>query len=135
MSKVSREVAVEEFKKWADFKRLKNSKLEALKDCQDEIIESICEGILILKDNFEFEQNLNFPIGKDSDVNTISKLIHKPRLNVGVINANMKGIKNTDIDGRLAGYICAVTGEPSGIIKALDTTDYSLALCIAQYFL
>ena len=51
------------------------------------------------------------------------------------INAKMKGVKSGDSDGRIVGYIAALTDQPSGIITSLDTEDNSLAQQIVAFFL
>ena len=132
--KVTKELAQEEFEKWATAKKIKQSARDSYKSIEEKIVESISEGILILNENLEWEHTLEFPI-EGAGITSTSLLTYKLRLSTGVLNVAFKGIKPDESDERLVAMIAALTGEPKGIIKALDTsTDYSLASCIATYF-
>ena len=134
MSKVTKELAQIEFNKWATAKKIKESSRESYKVIEEKIIEAICEGILILNDKLEWEHTLEFPI-EGEGIKSTSILTYKLRIATGVLNVAFKGIKPDESDERLVAMIAALTGEPKGIIKALDTsTDYSIASCIATYF-
>jgi hypothetical protein len=132
--KVSKELAQEEFEKWAIAKKIKQSVRDSYKSIEEKIVESISEGILILNENLEWEHTLEFPI-EGAGITSTSLLTYKLRLATGVLNVAFKGIKPDESDERLVAMIACLTGEPKGIIKALDSsTDYSLASCIATYF-
>ena len=62
-------------------------------------------------------------------------LVFKPRLTVGQINAKMKGVKASDVDGRLVGYIAALTAQNTGVIAKLDAEDNKVAQSIVMFFL
>ena len=75
--------------------------------------------------------NLSWPIG---DGGKINKLVFKPRLTVGEIHNNLKGIKSNDTDARIYAYIAALTDQPIGVIRSLDTEDYRVASSIVVFF-
>jgi len=132
MGKVTREIAVAEFEKWTSYKRLPKNKLEdeVTKRCAEEMIAEIEEGTLSLNEAFEWEYDLKFPI----DNTNITKLVFKPRISQGVLDARYKKIEAKDFGGRLIATISALTGENEGTIRCLDTSDSSLCNAIVSYF-
>jgi hypothetical protein len=47
----------------------------------------------------------------------------------------MNGVKPSDAEGRLLGYIAALTGQARAILEELDTADKKIAMSIAIFFL
>ena len=130
--KVVKEVAVEEIEKWLDYKKVSELKRENLKENINSLVSAISEGTLIVTEKNELEQTLNFPF--EGDVVT-NKFTYKPRLTIKEVNNKMTGIKPGDADGRVTGYISALTMQPIELIKKMDTEDYSVAQNIAIFFL
>jgi hypothetical protein len=64
----------------------------------------------------------------------LEKLKYPARINVGKLNAKLRGVKSDDLSGRVLAYVTALTDESNGIIKALDTADYTIASSVATYF-
>lgn len=136
MAKIPLQTAQAEVDKWLDFKKVKDQKRENNKEQIELIVDAMCEGTLELDDKtLVFTHHLSFPLGSSDKEATITKLTYKPRLMVRDINAKMKGVKSGDSDGRIVGYIAALTDQPSGIITSLDTEDNSLAQQIVAFFL
>ena len=136
MAKIPLETAQAEVDKWLDFKKVKDQKRENNKEQIELIVDAICEGTLVLDEKtLVFTHKLSFPLGSSDKEGTIKELTYKPRLMVRDINAKMKGVKAGDSDGRIVGYIAALTDQPSGIITSLDTEDNSLAQQIVAFFL
>lgn len=135
MDKVGLEVAEKEFKKWAEFKKIRGSKLEANEEHQDIIIDEIVEGNIFLTENYEFNYTLKFPITDSSGNEALSFLIFKPRVSVRDINSKMQGVKSTDGDARLLAYVAAITNQNSKLLNKLDLSDYSVCQAIIMYFL
>jgi hypothetical protein len=129
MATLTREIAVSELKKWHEAKKISQSKLDSLKDCEEDLINAIMEGHLIVTEENTLKQILKFSIQETKELN------FKLRLTINELNGMTKGLKPTDLDGKLMAYACAITGEPLGVIKALDTVDYSIVSCIVTYFL
>ena len=128
-TKVPFETATAEFEKWLNAKQVSKKRRENLADMEEEIIDAIMEGNLVLNKDIEFIQHLNFPNSK------VSELKFQTRIQVGMINAKLRGIQANDVNGRLEAYISALTGEPVSLVKTLDSSDFAIASCIATYFL
>lgn len=132
--KIPLSTAEAEIEKWLDFKKVKERKRENLKENIDYMIDSICDGSLILRDDMHLVQKLSFPMKAD-DKDSITELVYKPRLQLREINVKMKGLKPTDADGRIVGYTRALTDQPAAVITNLDTEDNTLAQHITGFFL
>lgn len=130
-TKVNRETAVEELNKWLDAKRITGNKRKSNEEIEEELIDAIEDGWLVLNDDFTFTQRLKFPIQGTTEIN---ELKHAFRVKVGELNAKLRGVKTDDIVGRVLTYVSVLTDQPKGIIGALDTADYSVASSIATYF-
>lgn len=131
---VSLEVAEKEVGKWLDHKRVKQSTREekTTKESIEELVGAVMDGDLTLGEDFSWQHHLNFPLGKNEDVKTLS---YKPRLGVGTTHRHLEGVKSGDADGRLLAYVAALTNKPKSILKTMDTVDYGIARGIAVFFL
>ena len=134
MSKISKEVAQQEFNKWAEAKKISDTKRESNKDCEEEILNAIMEGHLTLTEENEWKYKLKFHLGK-GEMNIVNELTFKLRLTINELNSVSKGLKPSDVEGKLIAYLSAITGESIGLLKTLDTVDYSTVSCIVAYFL
>ena len=130
--KVSQEQAQLEVEKWLDMKRVSPKKRETYADAIESLVDAVVFGQLVLTDDLHFVQTLDVPTEGDAPV---TELKFKPRLKVGEVHSQMNGVKSGDADGRVTALIAALTGKPKGVVKALDTTDYSVAQNIALFFL
>lgn len=134
--KVSRETAKKEVESYLDYKKVKARKRENLAPQIELFEDAIMDGSLVLDpDKFVFTHTLAFPLTNAKGDITVRQLNYKPRLDVKEINSKMKGIKANDADGRVVGYISALTGQPSEILTRLDSEDNSLAQGFATFFL
>lgn len=134
MEKITRDVAEAEVTKWLDKKKITASTRERNEDYIETIVDYVMDGTLILEDDFKWTHNLLFPIESDSKA-TIESISYKPRLTDNDTRPKMAGVKAGDADGRLTGYICALTGQARGVISALDSQDKKIAMAIAIFFL
>jgi hypothetical protein len=132
MQKVSPEIAKEEIEKWLDYKKVSQSKRDSFAENLKALEEAIIEGSLVLNENFEFVQDLKFPIGEE--VRT-TQLVFKPRLKESTLAVHTTGLKIDDFYGRLYATVAALTGKPRDLIKSLDTEDYSIGKNIAFFFI
>lgn len=131
MKAVSKEIAKREVLEWLDFKRVRESKREALKNDIETLTLAFEDGLMSLnEDTKEINFQLSFKIGDSVDV-----LKFKPRLTVGELHNHLANVKSGDIDGRIIAYISALTEMNSGLIRSMDTEDLSLASAIAYFFL
>lgn len=131
-SVVSEDQARREIAQWLDVKRVSARKREQYKDQEDVLTEAIMAGDLVVGDN-GLELNLLFPT---NDGEGVKVLKFKNRLTVGERQATTKGVAANDSEGRLIAYIAALTDQPVGVIKKLESgEDYERASSIAVYFL
>lgn len=130
---VAREVAEEEISAWLDYKKVGARKRSDYADQIDTLINAVADGDLVYDDERHLlRQKLKFPIGEDA---TISEFEYMPRLRVGAVHSHLQGVKATDADGRVLAYVAALTGQAKGVIKAIDTEDYTVASSIVVFFL
>lgn len=134
--KVTVEVAEKEVDLWLDYKRVKSKKRENLAPQIEVLVDGIVDGSLVLDhQSFVFKQILLFPLKNSKGDVTVASISYKPRLNVKQINAKMKGVKPTDADARVVGYIAALTDEATEVLTHLDSEDNSIAQAFATFFL
>ena len=135
MEKVARPAAELEFNSWLDFKRVKESKRVENQQFGEQIINCISDGTITIDEaTQQMTVKLDFPLTDDQGNETVAELVVKPRLTVQELNAKLNGVKGNAMDMQPA-YIAAMTGKPIGLIKKLDTQDYSLLINIVVYFL
>jgi hypothetical protein len=131
MGKVSREIAIQDFERWFESKKLPQTKrggdMEAV---ENEIIEAIVDGRIVVNDDMTLTQVLNFAVndGKTDKFN----FVH--RIPTGVLQAKTAYVKKDDAQGKMTATIAALTNEVGGTIRLLDSSDFSLSSCIAAYF-
>jgi len=133
MAKVAKEVAKAAFEKWLDFKKISAEKRESSKEFENTIISGICSGELILNENHTIDYKVN--LESDSGEIIVDKLTFKPRIRVKDLNAKMQGLKADDAEGRVVGYVAAVTGQNRGVIANLYIDQYAICQSIVMYFL
>ncbi len=129
---ISIDVAEKDTNKWLDAKRVSSSNREVHKDHVEVITDAIVDGILTLKEDNSFSHKLLFPIEGDSSLDTLD---YKSRLKISTVHSHLKGVKGGDADGRILAYVSALTSKPAGVIRALDTQDYSISQAIVVFFL
>lgn len=132
MSKIPKETATGEVTTWLDHKKVSENKRELQKDTIDTLVDAICDGLLVVREDKILELTLKFPLDGEIPKKTLE---FKPRINAGTVQKHLQGVKASDIDGRLTAYICALTGEPKSVIGKLDTEDVGIANAIAVFFL
>lgn len=133
MSAVSLEVAEKDVNSWLNYKKLSTAKKEDKKDAIKKLIALIAEGKITLDpDTFILKHELCFEVGETAK---IQKLEYKPRINVGELQNNLRGVDvMEDMTGYMVAYGAALTGQPKGIIKLLDTEDFTVVQTIAGFF-
>ena len=135
MEKVNLDQAKKEVNKWLDFKKVDQEKREENADNIDALAKAISVGYLVLDKDFNFIQELKFPI-EDSDGQPVqTQLKFKPRLKMGDIQNKTQNLKAGDTFALITAYICALTNINSGIIKLMDSEDYKIAQSVVIFFL
>lgn len=128
--KLSREVAEQEVNAWLDFKKVRDRKRESSEDSIESLVYGFMDGDLVMdSESKEITLKLQFPIG-----GSINELKFKPRLRLNDVHSHLKNVKSSDVDGRILAYVCALTGQNSGIISNMDSEDYSIAQSLAVFF-
>jgi hypothetical protein len=133
MQKVSEEIAIQDFERWFESKRLPETKRrDEFIGIEKEMIEGICDGSLIVNDDFTITLKLAFPLSEPNEVSEL-KFVH--RMATGVLQSKTAYVKDPkDQAGKLTATIAALTGQVGGIIRALDPVDFGKAGCVASYF-
>ena len=129
-----KEVAEKEVISWLDKKKVLKSEREDKEESIKLLIECVCEGILVLEDNFNWTHKLQYPLEADGKV-TMQELTYLSRINDKLMEPNLKGIKMGDGDGRFNALIATLTKQPKAIIASLDTADKKIAMAIGIFFL
>lgn len=133
---VNKEVAINDINDWLDAKKVSQKKRATQVEQIENLVSEVEEGNLAYdSDSKVLSYKLKFPLEDESGSYTLSNLDFKYRLTSNDLAPYLKGVKPTDADGRLAAYICALTGKAGGYIKKLDTEDLSVAQSIAVFFL
>lgn len=133
MSKVTIEVAEDEINSWLDKKKILPGLRDARREHINQLVECIQEGVLELNnETFELTHNLLEPFGNEQKT---TKLVYKPRLNDKLLQPWLKGVKGDDAEGRMLGYVAALTNTNRLLLELMDTADKRIAMAIAIFFL
>lgn len=135
MEKVSKDFAEKEVNRFLDFKKVGKLKREDNFDGVNTLVDAVMCGDIEIDENCIITHKLQFPITNDEGEITVRELVYQPRLRVDKIQSSMKGVKANDADGRILAYINAITDKPKGILRHLESTDYSICQGIAVFFL
>lgn len=130
-SKVPFEIAESEINSWLDYKKIDELQRESQEDQIKSLISFVQSGYLELNEDKTFTHKLKFPVGENE---TTTELKYKARLTEREISQKLHGVKSDDGDGRLLAHVQALTGQPKGIIAALDKEDFKIARAIAVFF-
>jgi len=134
MSKVTIEIAEAEIESWLDKKKILPGLRDARREHINQLVECIQEGVLELNtETFEFTHNLLEPFGSGEKLT--SQLVYKPRLNDKQLQPWMKGVRGDDAEGRMLGYVAALTNTNRLLLELMDTADKRISMAIAIFFL
>ena len=135
MARVKKEQAIKEVHAWLDIKKTKPYKREEMVDSIDLLAESISAGELKFDpETGIIHHELLFPVEDNEGMVITNSLTYKPRLKVHEVQNKLQKVKSNDIQGMIAVYVSAITGEAIGIIKNLDSEDYRISQAIAGFF-
>ena len=124
--------AVKEVDGWLLKIKATDSQKESYKANIERLVEAVEDGALTIDEaTGVITHTLKFPFGEEM---TINSLTYKTRLKVKDVNNAQRGIKNDDGDGRVLGYIVALTGQAREILRNMDVADYQIAESIAPFF-
>ena len=132
MAKINRESAIEDFKKWLDYKRVNENKRQQSSQQEEVIVDAICNGDITIDEECNIHQKLVFPV--EGEVG-FDELVYRPRINRKLLQAKLRGVKADDVDGRMSAYVAALTNKAILQITNLDTEDLRVADAIVMYFL
>jgi len=134
---VSDKIAKETIESWLNHKNVHPRKRE-MKDTRvniEVITYAICDGDLILDDDFNLVQNLRNPVMDKEGKVVLNELSFKPRLLMGDVENSLMNVKSDNSIGMLAAYTSALTGVNSGLVRKIDTDDNKVAQAIVMFFL
>ena len=132
---VNRDVAEKDVERWLDYKRIGITKRENMKDNVDILIDAVQDGQLVVNDDHTLKQLLVWPPENDEGEAHVTELTFIPRIHFSQIQPKLKGIKPGDTEGRLLGYAAALSNQPAGVLRKLDTVDLAITQAIAVFFL
>ena len=132
MEKVTREIAEREINEWLAYKKINDAKREAYKEHIETLIGAVMDGSIVVNEEKTFLHELKFALEGEIPV---TRLEYKPRVKISTIHRNLQGVKSDDVDGRICGYIAALSSKPRKVIEAIDTEDYSISKAVAIFFL
>lgn len=136
MEVVSEEVAKRDVEKWLDYKRISSADREEFKDSIKSLVSGVMEGTVRVTDDFHIEVDLSWPIdpGVGQEIKTLSL---KPRIQARQISERIEKMKVSagNADGRLKAILCELSGQSSGIIGMLDTTDLRMCNNVVIFFI
>lgn len=128
---VAKEVAEAEVERWLAYKRVNDTDRESSKGHIDVMVDAVKDGHLIIDDECNITHRLIFPTETEKPV---LELKYKRRLMERDTEKTLKGVGIGDYDGRIKGFIQALTNETKGVIGAMDTADIKIAKAIAAFF-
>ena len=132
---IAQEIAEKDVQRWMDFKNLKPRKREERQAEIETIIESICDGDLILDKEFNFIQTLRNPVVDNEGKSILKEFKFKPRLLLEDVEPFLMNVKSTNMIGMLAAYTSALTGVGAGLTKKIDTDENKTTQAIVMFFL
>lgn len=140
---INEETANNELEAWFNYRKVRpdlrvNKNEITGKDSQRQtLISAFMYGLLTFDPASGcLNQKLEFPpVKKESDEIVFSQLKFKPRITRLEVLQCSKGIKPTDVEGKQAAYLSAITTQPIGLLNKMDESDRSLSDIIIGYFL
>lgn len=132
MDKVNIEIATADVERWLNHKKISDKKRASYKANIESLVDAVVAGQMTINEECVITHNLSFEFGEETKIKSLN---YKPRVSIGQVQQYLKDVKSDDADGRIVGYISALTGQPREIVKKLDTEDYSVAQSIAIFFL
>jgi len=132
---VSRDVAEKDLERWLNHKRIGITKRENMRDNIDILVDAVQDGQLVVEEDCKITQKLAFPPENGEGDVHVSELVYAPRMHFSQIQPKLKGIKPGDTETRLLGYAAALSGQPIGVLRKLDTVDLAVLQAVAVFFL
>jgi len=128
---MSPELARKEVDNWLDIKGVKDRRIKENEDTVDTLCEAVEDGDLYFRDG-KLVQKLNQPIGNEG---VIKELTYENRIKLSEVRNRLKGVKSTDLDGRMLAYVGSAVNKPIKMLENIDTADWSLAQSIVVFFM
>jgi hypothetical protein len=135
MEKVSLDQAKKEVKKWLDFKKVDQEKIDENEENVDALAKAISVGHLVMDKDFNLIQEMKFAVNDSEGKPFLTQLKFKPRLKMGDIQNKTQSLKAGDTFALITAYISALTNTNSGLIKEMDSEDYKIAQSVVIFFL
>lgn len=136
MAKIAKEVAVQEFTDWMDYKRVKPPFREEHKETIESLVSEIQQGNLTIDEKTKMiTYTFPDPVENSSGEVVLTEVKIPARIKTRVRNEYFKGVSPKDADGRLLALVKGITDQPVGVIGNLYTEDYAILQNLALFFL
>lgn len=139
---LSEDAAIAELEAWFDYKKLspdlrdKSNEISGEDLYKKRLVAAMMYGKLSFNPaDGTLKQKLTFPLTKEEGEVYLSELSFKPRLTRLDVNNASKGIKLTDVEGKKAAHIAALTSVGIGVLNKMDELDRGISDIIVEYFL
>lgn len=127
---VDLQTAESDINRWLDYRNVKPAKRESrYKPFIQTLVDAVCDGSLRVDDNHNLVQTLSVPFQGEI---VIKELVYKPRLRVDEVKIK---VDQDDAFSMLTPYVAALTNQPLGLIRKMDTSDWDIARDIANFFM
>lgn len=134
--KIAQEVAQDEVEKLLDLKRIMPLKRKDLAKPIEILVQAISLGYAVVDEKGMITQTLVDPVLDTSSNPVLEKLEYKARLDPTTVNKRISELKaGSNQSVLLTCYASIATGQPSGIINKLDSTDRDTCDAICALFL
>ncbi len=130
--KLTQEQASKDFLEQLDFLNITPLERQNNADIIDLITEAIQMGRLTINEDKTVTQKLLHPIGNQEDV---KQLVFKARLQERDLRIHLKGVKATDVDGRLMAHVAALTSVNAALLGYLDKADLKVTHAYITFFI
>lgn len=129
---IAKDVAKKEVERWLDSIKATESQKESYAANIDRLVEAVQDGTIVIDEKSnEITHTLKFPFGEEIKIITLT---YKNRLKVKDITNAQRGIKNDDGDGRVLGYVVALTGQAREVLRNMAPQDFQISEAIAPFF-
>jgi len=134
---VSAEQAHDEIHAWLDYKQVSQSVRDSNEKDIDLLIEEMTQGRITIDDKHQLHYQLKFPLKSDEGATAIDHITFRPRLKmIHFENALSRAkVKSDNGIGTTRVLIATLTGQPSGIIGNLDSSDNKVCMAVAGFFI
>lgn len=133
-------IASETVYSWLKSKRIPQTKIDKQKPMVENLIESVSNGSLVLREDGKWEQILIWPIKDEHGADALTKIVYRDRITDLDVKKFATALKPADFPDAfelsINKTLLALTGQPVNYVLGLDrSTDKPVAEAIAFFFM